>query len=249
MRKTIKAAFLCAAILLTGLYVRGASVQELFDQGNAAYEQGRFSEAQQRYEEVNRQNRGGTALYYNLGNAYYRLGRLGKARLWYERAALLSPGDEDVQYNLGLVKNQLQEKTTLSAPFGRILFSLGGARWFFLMVNCLFFSILLVGLTVEREWIWWGRWVMGFLFLMAALLLGFVNARQGGTEAVVIEPRVEIRTGPGTDYKAGFVVPEGQKLIVFDEINGWVQVGSPDKGLKGWVRSGLIEPIEPPVRR
>ncbi len=219
---------------------------DVFQKANEAYQSGNFAQAKDLYEQILQQGLGSFALYYDLGNAYYRLGQLGKSRLWFERAQRLDPGDEDVRYNLKLIRSQIQDDA--ESPLRLLETSAGLLGWVFLAANLFFFAVLAAGLFSRSEWIWWGRWIAG-LFFLCALGLFVLAKTQGRTPAaIVLEPRVEVRAGPGEDFRVGFVVPEGQKVVVFqDASSGWREIGVPARGLKGWARREAVEPISLPT--
>jgi tetratricopeptide (TPR) repeat protein len=220
-----------------------SSPQALWDAGNKAYEQGDFSSARQAYEAVVRQGLSSAELWYNLGNTYYRLGRVGWARLCYERARLKNPGEEDIRYNLNLLQSQLQEKE--ETGFAWLEEKRGPILWAALGFNGFFFGFLALGLFREEEWIWWGRWATGFLFTIF-LALGLAAVSQSRRSyGVAVEPRVEVRAGPGPEYQVDFVVPEGQKVVLLETRQDWSQIGVPARGLKGWALRGAVEPVDP----
>ncbi|MGQ0644684.1 MAG: tetratricopeptide repeat protein [Elusimicrobiota bacterium] len=238
---TRRTGILAAALLLAAAALRAETPQELFDLGNRAYEQGQFAAARDRYEDVLRRGWGGAGLYYNLGNAYYRLGRLGRARLWYERASAADPSHEDARHNLALIRAQWPEE----APPGFLEGKEAAAGWIFLAANFFFFLLMAAGLYSRAEWVWWGRWTAAFLFLAAAGLLLFSRSQGRRPAGIVLEARAEARAGPGPEFRVGFVVPEGRKVILFGRSEGWREIGVPDQGLKGWVPQEAVEPIAP----
>jgi tetratricopeptide (TPR) repeat protein len=229
-------------IVFLGLAARAQVVpSDVFKKANAAYEQGNFAQARDLYEELVRAGQGSFQLYYNLGNAYYRLGRLGPARLWYERARRENSRDEDVRHNLNLVRSQIQEAAGDSFDLFEKIFPRVG--WIFFISNIVFFGFLAAGLFSGNEWVWWGRWGSGLVFFLALGFFVFSRIQSRAPSGIVLEPRAEVRTGPGPDFRVGFVVPEGQKVVLFETINEWRQIGVPEKGLKGWVRQENVETI------
>jgi hypothetical protein len=118
--------------------------------------------------------------------------------------------------------------------------------WIFFGINLLFFGMLAAGVVMDEvpEWLWWGRWAAGLLFvgsLTAAAILFWGDQSRPG---VVVSPRTEARTGPGEDYQVGFLAPEGRKVYIFEEGPVYRQIGLPAKGLKGWVKKEAVEPVE-----
>jgi hypothetical protein len=76
------------AILLVMAHVldAGASSQELFDQANKSFEQGRYKEAVAAYQKMITGGIVSPALYFNLANASYRAGEIGRS-LYYNSLA------------------------------------------------------------------------------------------------------------------------------------------------------------------
>jgi hypothetical protein len=72
------------------------------------------------------------------------------------------------------------------------------------------------------------------------------GAQAARPEAVVVAARVEARTGPSAAERVGFLVPEGQRVAWLEASGDWVQIGLPEKGLKGWVRADAVAPVEFP---
>ncbi|MHB9154973.1 MAG: SH3 domain-containing protein [Endomicrobiales bacterium] len=69
------------------------------------------------------------------------------------------------------------------------------------------------------------------LFLSGGLLLK-VHYETQARRAVVISGPLEVRNGPGIENSVGFTLPEGRKVTVLSEKDGWAAGGSPPKGLK-----------------
>jgi tetratricopeptide (TPR) repeat protein len=221
------------------------SPDELFAQGNDAYRAGQFDAAREAYETIVRQGLSSASLCFNLGNAYYRLGQAGRARLWYERAARLDPGDDDTRHNLSLVKARVQDTEPGTGLSGFLQRRSAALRWGFLFANVFFFAVLAAGLLRETEALWWGRWIAGVFFLVASGLLFLERSQGRAVRAIVLEARAEVRSSPDPEAAVGFVVPEGHEVVLFRALHDWVEVGAPQKGVKGWVKRDAVEPIPP----
>jgi len=214
--------------------------QTLWQEGNRLYQVGDYRQALSQYVRITNNQLESFELYYNMGSAYYQLGQMGYARLWFERARLLKPTDPDVQHNLKLLRVQIQEEDvggiwTRLRPYTGILF------WSFPVLNILFFALLIWGLSSDLEWIWWGRWILGISLVLATglLFIGYRPLQQN--EGVVVAERAEVKTGPGDEFRVGFVVPEGHRVVIFRRSFNWFQIGLPSKGLKGWVATQVVE--------
>src|SRR4051812_8430889 len=83
-----------------------AAENPVFAQANQAFDQGRYQEAVDGYQELVRSGQWNAGLFYNLGNAWFRLGDFGHAILNYERALALEPRHPEAQANLRLAQDE-----------------------------------------------------------------------------------------------------------------------------------------------
>ena len=93
-------------LLLGSLVLQGGAAAQpdrldrSFERATAAYRQGQYARAVERYRGILDSGYASGALYYNLGNAYVRLDRLGPAIRYYEKARRLWPDDPRLRHNL-----------------------------------------------------------------------------------------------------------------------------------------------------
>lgn len=228
------------------------SPQQLFQQGNAAYAQGQFTQAISAYESARAQGLVHWALYYNLGNAYYKTNQTGKAIVNYERAFRLNSSQGDVLYNLNFSLSKAGDPLLPPGGLARLLW-----RMFFgLSLNMLtvFASLFFVGFCIGTTRFILGHYrpsgelALGVIttWLALSLWLGFRIALVQKHEAVVVVPTADVRSGPNLTYNANFTVPEGRRVLLLDEqepIKGWAEIGIPSEGLKGWVPDVTIEAL------
>ncbi len=242
-----KRALAVSFLLLSGLCLipsadgKQLSAKELFQEGNKSYEAGNMAEAQNLYNKIIRQGLGNAHLYFNLGNTYYRTGQIGLARLWYERALTESPHDNDIRHNLDIVRSRIGEKQNIGKNWFRENASL--ILWTAAAVNFVFFTILVMSLYDQKEWLWWARWLSGIVFLAGLFFTAMTVSASRQIYGIIIDQRVEVRTGPGMENRVGFIVPEGQKVVVFNTLSSWKQIGVPEKGLKGWVQNKTVKQV------
>ena len=85
-----------------------------------------------------------------------------------------------------------------------------------------------------------GSLVAGLLVLVFAASLAWKVYEQGHKrEGVIVEQKVDIRSGPGTENVAVVTVHEGIVVEVRGEGNGWYQISLPN-GWTGWLPSTSI---------
>jgi SH3 domain protein len=80
---------------------------------------------------------------------------------------------------------------------------------------------------------------------LVALALAPVAAR-GEPAWVVDQVRINVRTGPGTEYRILGMLETGDSVDVVGRTDGWIQVEAEKPG-NGWVPDGFLQ-FEPPAR-
>lgn len=244
--------FKCLGILLGVLGVLGgssfASPADLFSRGNAAYEAGDYMRAVALYDSAAEVGTSAAVLY-NRGNAYFKLGELGRAIADYSRAYVLKPHDRAVIHNLSFARQYRPDKTlTIENPLLRMLngvLRLLDAATARLLAGLLFFlslaSLALLFVRGQRPFAWFALG-LGVLFLycfIAAASWGVVTSPE---RAVVVQPELTLRSGPGQEYKEIAVVHDGLEVTVREERPGYVLVQIPG-GDGGWVETASVERI------
>ena len=243
------------ALVLLPAAVLSQSVEETFERGNALYREGNFTGAAAAYESVLGQGVASPEIYFNLGNAYYRTGELGRAILNYERANALSPGDSDIEHNLELANLRTLDRlervpeifliSWLRAlgsllPFG-VLVLLVVLSWILL-----FLALALMNLSPVLTMGSWMRWIvfgaLVLLMLVGSLVLIQVLERSGHDEAIVLTKVVTAKTSPDTESTDAFVIHEGLKVELGDQVGEWVKITLSD-GKVGWIQSEEFERI------
>jgi hypothetical protein len=233
-------------LVSTGSVVRAEPPEELFEAGNAAYENARYGEAVKEYETVLKYGIRDPRVEYNLGNAYFRLGNLGRAILHYERAHRLSPVDPDIRANLELARSRRFDRVEPEEEGAVVRWTrgvqdrLGPDRQALVFLSTLWIIAGLVTWASIRPSGWSAGvgWTLAGLVLTASLTavswLVTWHRLEGERLAVVLDASVEVLAGPGANNASLFTVHEGSTLTVRSERPEWVQVSLPN-GLNGWI--------------
>lgn len=90
-----------------------ASPKAWYNLGNAVYNQGRFEESANNYQQsIDKLNPSGQKAnaYYNLGNALYQKGNFKGSIDAYKQALRIKPGDQETQHNLSVALKKQQQK-------------------------------------------------------------------------------------------------------------------------------------------
>ena len=83
------------SLLVAVLFSAGSWAEipdSLFYKANEKYQEGKYEDAIQLYQEIISEGYESPVLYYNLGNSFFRSNKLGKSRLFYEKALKLEIG-------------------------------------------------------------------------------------------------------------------------------------------------------------
>lgn len=231
----------------------------LWAQANAAYSNGSYRQAADLYEAVLGRGVHSAKLYYNLGNSWFKQGRMGRAVLNYNRALLLDPTDEDTQYNLAMANVRIVDRIDTVPEFflktwlRNLGLSLGSDTWAVLglvFLGLTFGAVLLwlLGRTLRmRKAGFYGGLAGAVLCLTCTCYAHFQRTRLlYGREAVVMNLMAPVKSSPGAGSKDIFVLHEGTKVRMLEQLDGWTEIVLAD-GNKGWIVSNAIEAVVLPV--
>jgi len=223
----------------------GVGGADPFQTAGAAYEAGRFAEAQAGWEAWIGNHGLSAAACYNVGNAAFRLGHRGLATVWYERARRLAPRDEDIRYNLAVMRSAVQDEEASGWETADRLLTVDELAW--VLAALIWVLGLGCGWALWAGWEWarWRRLVLIGLpaLLAAALWLGLRTQDLTAPWAVTVQPTIEVRSGPGDQFAVGFTVPEGTRTLMLNRRPGWIELGVPAKSLKGWAPDDSVAKI------
>ncbi len=224
------------------------SPADLFNRGNAAYEAGNYAQAVTLYDSAT-VGVNSAELLYNRGNAYFKLGEIGRAIADYNRAYVLRPHDDVIRHNLAFARQFRPDKTLIiENPLLRMLTDLmraPDAATARLLAGLLFFLALgaLALLLIRGQRLFgWAAVGLGVLFIYFFISSASWGAVTGAERAVVVQPELTLRSGPGPEYKEIAVVHDGLEVTTRDRRPGYVLIQIPG-GDGGWVESASVERI------
>ena len=227
----------------------------LFDEANTFYNNGKYSEAIQKYEAVLNSGQHSAELYFNLGNAHYKLNNIAPSIYYYEKALRLSPKDEEVQNNLAFAKNMTIDAIDTVPEIGLSKFVRKAINTFSFDV----WAILAVVFTIQFVILFLMYYFtyltskkrITFLtslasIFLACLALAFAFQKQTMDKkdkpAIVFAQESLVRTDPNLSGEESFRLHEGTKVQVLDTISNWKQIQLTD-GKTGWIVSDDIKEL------
>jgi len=231
------------------------SAPDLYREANLAYQEKDYLKAIDLYQDVIKQGHISPELYYNLGNAWYKSGDVPHSILNYERALKMNPGDEDAIFNLKIASLKVVDKID---PVPQIFYK----RWIdslttlmstdnwckvliaILWLSLIFALIFLFGGSVRvRKSGFILAGVCLFIFLIAFLITSRSHSQNVVQEnAIVMSASVYVKSSPDSKGNDLFIIHEGTKVEVLDELNEWKKIKLLN-GNVGWLLNSEIEKI------
>ena len=238
-------------LLFISLFVHEAVSQDTnkdkFYQGVTYFTAGSYKEALQAWTDIYNTGYRSANLDYNIGNAYFKLNNIPYAILFYERAYLLKPADENINYNLQiartLIVDRFQEIPELFFVkwYNFVSLFLSTNSWAKISITSFVFFLLLLSLYIySRRYRYKviGFWLAVFFIILSLTSLAFTVRNKSlvydSHKAIISSPIVSGKSSPdksGTDL---FVLHEGTKVTVEDEVGEWTEIRLSD-GNKGWI--------------
>lgn len=264
MNKKFRTIILAASVFATALLLvvfTPNQAKPLFDRetmlrANQLYENGRYSEAAQTYQQLVDQDYADSALFYNLGNAYYRRGDLGKAILNYERAARLAPRDGDIQANLAYAYGQALDQHEIEANSPLEQWTQAASSKLTLnemsVLALVFFWALAILFILYRHSRSSGlqkglRYALVFALLVfgisAFTLGGRIYAESANPPAIVTVESVNVISNPGDSGVTQFTLHSGAQVILLETRGQWARLTLPGDQFQGWVPVETVEGI------
>lgn len=224
-----------------------SQVDDLMRQGNNYYQQKEYGKAITSYQKLTDQGYEGVSLFYNLGNSYYREGKLGFAILNYEKALKISPDDDDVRHNLAIANAKTVDKIDMLPKFFLFqwwesllaLFTVKG--WTYLAYIFYILVLITAGLyfigkqsKVQRYSFLGGLSLLMLLILSVILLIVNLNRELNIKQGIIIKPVISVKLSPDSNSNDAFVIHEGLKVQIEDNVDNWVKIRLHD-GKIGWL--------------
>ena len=227
---------------------KGASDEELYSLANLALADERFDEAIAGYSKIEDMGIENPDVYYNMGNAYAKSDQLGMAVYCYEKSVKLLI-KKDVLHNLAFVRQMLSlssQSVDARSPLERMtsFLTLKESSDWALTLYVVTFVFLSIRLRGRKEG---ARKIAGRLALFSCILFLFSGMtaaykfylQSQNSYVIVLSESAPLYEVPMENLEAISDAPEGAKLTLLEEEDGWYKVRSP-RGLAGWVKAEVL---------
>jgi tetratricopeptide (TPR) repeat protein len=241
--------------ILISSALKAADTENIFVSANDLYSKGKYEEAVKLYENILKEGKESSSLYYNLGNAYFKTSHIGLAILNYERAKKLDPDDEDISANLKLANQKVEDKIEAAPSLfleqlqSGITDQLNEKQWSLIMI-----LLIIGGLLFFAVYVWSSGKALkqtgffaGSALLIAACVTFFIakskyNHTVQSDSGVIISAAVTVTGSPTEKSTRLFLLHEGTKVKIMDESDDWTEIKIPN-GNVGWVKTTDLQKI------
>ena len=232
-----------------------AQNDKLFEQGNAFYNEGKFSEAIESYEAILESGQHSAELYYNIANTHYKLNHIAPSIYYYEKALQLAPNDSEIKNNIVFARNMTIDAVD-TIP------EVGFSKWIKSITSYMTFddwaktSVVLMLIFVGLYLVYYFSYAtlrkrLTFIGSMASLVLVVVsvafayhnyNLTQTDQPAIVFAKESLVKNEPNLRSNEAFKLHEGTKVQILDTVNNWKKIQLAD-GKTGWIISEDIKAL------
>ena len=227
----------------------------IYHDANIAYQKLNYDSAIVLYEKLVIANTISTEVYYNLGNAYFKKGDFAKAILNYERAKKLDADDDDANFNLKIASLKVVDKIE-NVPeifykrwINQISVIVGPDTWSTILITMIWLlfvaaALYIFGQTVSAKKI---SFVLIVSIFSLSCITGLMASRSHAIasideHAIIMASSVYVKSSPDLKGNDLFILHEGTKIDVLDELNAWKKIRIAN-GSIGWIRREDIEII------
>lgn len=242
------------------------AVDDAFAAGNAAAAEGDWSTAVQSFERASSlAHKPSAALSFNLGTAYLHTGDLGRATFHLRRSLhhTSAPSGEVMEratYNLQVARRRAElQAAATGAKIDRPetwwdlvleVLRAQGIAWLSLLSGWAGLVVLVLHVRRIRRGIGSTSVTRAMLIVLGLVFVAFgslhglaARADRTSPQAVVLEPQLDARDGPGSHRAVQFSLQAGSRVRIVDQAPGWRRVRLPG-GIEGWVPEKSVSRLD-----
>jgi len=246
-------------LLVTGFlitcFLYAAPQDSLWQQANDYYANGQYSDAVRVYTEIEKTNFVSSDLYFNKGNAYFKQNDLANAILYFERAYRLAPNDAAIAHNLHIAQQRTQDKVEAVPEFILTTWLRDMRHWassdtwavlslILVLVAFVFLGIFFFARSVRFRKISFFVTLGATVLVIGSFSFAFVQTTEmlDNSKSIIFPAVVTVKSAPDNTGKDLFILHEGTKVEVIDELAGWQNIRLAD-GKEGWIEASSTEKI------
>ena len=233
----------------------GQDPEDLFREGNNAYNKGAYDRAIVYYDSVSSLGVHSPELYFNLGNAYYKKNAIASSILNYEKALLLDAGNEQLINNLVYAQNMTLDRFTslpeseLKKATADLVFLTSVRGWSIVLIAVFWLAALLFFLFKRsnssiRKRLFFTGFVISLLLsiLTLVIILQQKNTLRNTNPAIVFVQSESFRAEPNMRSEVLLTIHEGAKVLIVEGVEDWIKIKL-QNGSIGWIPRSSVQPI------
>ena len=233
-----------------------AQNKTIFEQANALYNDGNYTEALNKYTSILEQDEHSAELYFNIANAHYKLNNVAPSIYYYEKALLLKPNDKEILNNIAYARNMTIDAIEIvpEVGFSRLIKNATNTMVFdnwakVSVVLVIFFVFLFLMYYFSHST---SKKRLAFITSVSSLILAFIalafafnsyGLEQKNQPAIVFAQESQIKSEPNLRSTESFKLHEGTKVQVIDTVSNWKKIKLAD-GKTGWVSNDDIKMLK-----
>ena len=234
------------------LFQPAIPLSDIAQQAAVEYEAGNYEAARTHYTSLIESGVQDGVVFTNLGHTYYQLQDLGAALVNYRRAQIVQPRDAQINSGLARIRSlrtDIQgDETALIDNIAAMTVPIATSlelTWAMSALWCLYFGFVIVMIIRKQSRdSWRGTFVLLSTILLFGLLLwgSRVYVDRFRPAAIIIEPTVQVMSGPGADYLPIYNLHAAAELRILEQRDAWVRFILPDQR-QGWIQEEMIERV------
>lgn len=241
--------FKLSIILLFAAVQLFASNDSLYTRAVLLYEEGKYELALESWQNIVDSGYEAADLYYNMGNAAFRSNSTGYAALYYEKALKLDPSLRDADNNLEFLSRYISDSFEEVPEFfirtwtSKAVRALPERVWSIMALAGFLFtlSFLLLYIFTRRHTLKKTSFfasLIGLIFTIFTLSSALSSYHEiiHPESGIILSPSVIVKSTPSETGTELFILHEGTKVKVNEEVTGWHNIKIID-GREGWIKT------------
>lgn len=241
--------------LFISLICLGQDPEDLFREGNIAYNKGNYDRAIIYYDSISSFGVHSPELYFNLGNAYYKKNAIAFSILNYEKALILDADNQQLINNLTYAQNMTLDRFTslpeseLKKATTDLLFITSVRGWSIGLIAVFWLAVLLFFLFISsngsiRKRLFFSGFVISLLLTVLALVIILQQKKslRNTNPAIVFAQSESFRSEPNLQSEVLLTIHEGAKVFVVERVEDWIKIRL-QNGSMGWIPSTSVQSI------
>lgn len=240
---------------MAGGEMMGQNQDSLFVAANKSYQQEKYMEALQSYQEIEKMELESADLYFNMANIYYKTNQVAPAVYYYEKALKLTPNDRDILFNLEFANRMILDnieplpKSLWQKFMDTVILKFTYETWSKIAVGLAFlFAVLFLmyhfSYSTSKKRVFFITSILSVILVTTCLFFAYRNKHyiDNNIEAIIFSNAANVKSAPTKSSEVYFELHEGTKVIILESLDNWKKIKIAD-GKMGWIDTNALKEI------